>query len=51
VHAEDLLVDERGYGEAVEAVGESLPDLDVVSALACTLGIGGTKHYSVSRRS
>ncbi len=35
VHAEDLLIDERGDGEAVEAVGEGLPDLDVVAALAC----------------
>lgn len=35
MHTEDLLVDERGYGQAVEAVGEGLPNLDIVSALAC----------------
>jgi hypothetical protein len=35
VHGEDLLVDDGGDGEAVEAVGESLPQLDVVSPLAC----------------
>lgn len=34
VHAEDLLVDEGGDGEAVEAVGEGLPEADVVAPLA-----------------
>jgi hypothetical protein len=34
VHGEDLLIDDGGNGKAVEAVGESLPKLDVVSALA-----------------
>merc|ERR1719389_831493 len=34
VHAEDLLVDERRHREAVEAVRESLPEPDVVPALA-----------------
>jgi len=34
VHAEDLLVDEGGDGQAVEAVGEGLPNSNVVSALA-----------------
>ncbi len=34
VHGEDLLVDDGGNGEAVEAVGERLPQLDVVAALA-----------------
>ena len=34
MHAEDLLVDDRGDREAVEAVGERLPELDVVPALA-----------------
>lgn len=33
VHAEDLLVDDCGHGEAVEAVGEGLPELDGVPAL------------------
>ena len=34
VHAEDFLVDERRNGQAVEAVSESLPQLDVVASLA-----------------
>lgn len=34
VHSEDLLVDNSGDGKAVEAVGEGLPQLNVVSALA-----------------
>ena len=34
VHGEDLLVDDGGNGQAVEAVGEGLPQLDVVSSLA-----------------
>lgn len=34
VHGEDLLVDDGGDGQAVEAVGEGLPQLDVVSSLA-----------------
>ena len=34
VHGEDLLVNDGGNGQAVEAVGESLPQLDVVSSLA-----------------
>ena len=34
VHGEDLLVDDGGNGEAVEAVGESLPELNVVPPLA-----------------
>ena len=33
VAAEDLLVDDGGHGQAVEAVGERLPQLDVVSPL------------------
>lgn len=32
--AEDLLVDNRGDGQAVEAIGESLPQLHVIAALA-----------------
>ena len=34
--AEDLLVDDGRDREAIEAVGERLPQLDVVSPLACT---------------
>lgn len=34
VHAEDLVVDEGGNGEGVEAVGEELPETDVEAALA-----------------
>jgi hypothetical protein len=35
VHAEDLLVDDRRDREAVEAVRERLPELNVVPSLAC----------------
>jgi hypothetical protein len=34
VHGEDLLVDDSGDGQAVETVGEGLPQLDVVTTLA-----------------
>lgn len=34
VHGENLLVDDRRNRQTVEAVGESLPELDVVSPLA-----------------
>lgn len=34
MHGEDLLVNDRGNGQAVKAVGESLPQLDVVTSLA-----------------
>jgi hypothetical protein len=34
VHGENLLINDGGNRKAVEAVGESLPQLDVVSALA-----------------
>jgi len=34
VHCEDLLIDDSGNGQAIEAVGEGLPELNVVSALA-----------------
>jgi len=34
VHGEDLLVNNGRDRQAVEAVGESLPQLDVVSSLA-----------------
>lgn len=34
VHGEDLLVDNGGNWEAVEAIGKRLPQLDVVSSLA-----------------
>jgi hypothetical protein len=34
VHGENLLVNDGRDGQAVEAVGEGLPQLDVVSALA-----------------
>lgn len=33
--AEDPLVNDRSYWEAVEAVSEGLPQLDVVTSLAC----------------
>ena len=34
MHAEDLLVDDRGNGQAVEAISERLPQFDVVTSLA-----------------
>lgn len=34
MHSEDLFVNDGSNRKAVEAVGESLPELDVVSALA-----------------
>jgi hypothetical protein len=34
VHREDLLVDDRSDGQTVEAVGERLPQLDIVPPLA-----------------
>ena len=34
MHGEDLLINDGGNGQAVEAVGEGLPQLDVVSSLA-----------------
>lgn len=35
VHAQDLLVHDGRHGQAVEAVCESLPQLNIVSPLAC----------------
>ena len=37
VAADDLLVDDGRYGQAVEAVGERLPELNVVAALALVI--------------
>jgi len=34
VHSEDLLINDGGDGQAVEAVGERLPQLDVVPPFA-----------------
>lgn len=34
MHGEDLLIDDGSNGEAVEAVGEGFPQLDVVPSLA-----------------
>jgi len=34
MHAKNLLIDESCNGEAIEAVSESLPKLDVIAALA-----------------
>jgi hypothetical protein len=38
VHGEDLFVDDGGDGQAVEAVCKGLPELNVVSPLACQTG-------------
>ena len=35
VTTEDLFIDDGGDGQTVEAVGERLPQLDVVPTLAC----------------
>ncbi len=34
MHGENLLVDDSSNGKTVEAVGEGLPELDVVATLA-----------------
>lgn len=34
MHGENLLIDDSSNGKAVEAVGERLPQLDIVAALA-----------------
>lgn len=34
MHGENLLVDDGGDGQAIEAIREGLPQLDVVAALA-----------------
>lgn len=34
MHGENLLVNNGGNGKAVEAIGESLPELDIIAALA-----------------
>jgi len=37
VHAEDLLVDDGGNGQTVEAIRKSLPQLDVVASFALVI--------------
>lgn len=37
VHGENLLVNDGSNGQAVEAVGEGLPQLDIVSSLALVI--------------
>lgn len=34
MHREDFLVDDRCNGQAIEAVGERLPELDIIPSLA-----------------
>ncbi len=34
MHGEDLLIDDRGDGQAVETISKCLPQLDVVSSFA-----------------
>lgn len=57
MHGKDLLIDDRGNWQAIEAVGECLPQLDVVSSFAlivetvnavdgCALVVA-TKHEEV----
>jgi hypothetical protein len=38
MHGEDLFVDDSGDGQTVEAVCKGLPELNVVSPLACQTG-------------
>jgi hypothetical protein len=47
MHREDLLVDDGRNRQAVEAVGERLPELDVVSPLACVNKYDSSSHPSV----
>ena len=35
VHGENLLVNDGSDGKTVEAIGKSLPQLDVITSLAC----------------
>ena len=35
MHGENLLVDDCGDWQAIKAVGESFPELDVVSTFTC----------------
>ena len=37
MHAQDLVVDQGSYRQAVEAVGEDFPQLDTVAALALVI--------------
>ena len=34
MHGEDLLIDDSSYGQAVEAVRERLPQLDIIASFA-----------------
>lgn len=34
VHGEDLFINDRGNRQTVEAIGKSLPELDVITSLA-----------------
>ena len=34
MHGEDFLVDDRGDGQTIEAVGKCLPQLNIVTSLA-----------------
>lgn len=46
VTAEDLLVHYGSDGQAVEAVGERLPQLDVESAFTCEINKAGSQEAS-----
>ena len=37
MHSEDLFIDDCGNGQAVEAVGESFPELNVIPSLALVI--------------
>lgn len=46
VHREDLLVNDCSYGQAIEAVRESLPKFDIVPSLAYRETVSGRFRFS-----
>lgn len=48
MHAKDFLVYYSCYRQAVETIGKSLPQLDIVSPLAC-VSVIQTKHLKIQR--
>lgn len=45
MHAENFLIDDGRYGQAIEAVGKRLPNLDVVPPLACKTTRDNQNHH------
>ena len=44
MHRENLLVDDGGDWQAIETIGERLPQLDVIPPLAC---VGSVRNWHV----